>query len=401
MFDILTSYLKNILFSLFAFFTASLSVFAQSLSAAEYVPVFSLHNQWNIYDNQTKTYLPFLPSLHLGKTQLYLVLDTKKYKDFYLSMFVEQNTYFFFNNTLSAHFTTASWQHFRIDSLQKISGAEQPLLITYFSQKTFKELPLSLITLKKTNAGTGMDTITIANKHSFNPNMPNIRTEDKVNKNFLMLAVLGILSIVAFFSQVNQPIFNLHFLTNTLKDFIKGKNQIRRLSAPNFLLFLFFYGFSLSYIIIFFATYTNKIDNPVLLNENNEDLLGKLEYWGILSVFVMAIVCVKFVIIWSLGILYNDRQIVNLHTQEYMNISQIFCVIMLCITLLFNSIQHDILVKSLNWLVYVFVFLLFLQAILLTYRINNATNYKKVYLFSYLCASEYFPLILSAKFFSS
>ncbi len=399
MFDILSFYLKNILFSLFAFFTASLSVFAQSLPTAEHVPVFSLHNQWNIYDNQTKTYLPFLPSLHLDKTQLYLALDTKKYKGFYLSMFVGQDAYFFFNNNLSAHFTTASWQHFSIDSLQKISGAQQPLLITYFSQKTFKKLPLSLITLRKTNAG--MDTITVANKNSFNPNIPNIRAEDKVNKNFLMLAILGILSIVAFFSQVNQPIFNLYFLTNTLKDFIKGKNQIKRLSAPNFLLFLLFYGFSLSYIIILFATYTNKIDDTVLLSESNEDLLGKLEHWGILSVFVMAIVCVKFLIIWGLGVLYNDRQILNLHTQEYMNISQIFCVIMLCITLLFNSIQHDISVKSLNWLVYIFVFLLFLQAILLTYRINNATNYKKVYLFSYLCASEYFPLILSAKFFSS
>jgi hypothetical protein len=154
----------------------------------------------------------------------------------------------------SLHACRSTLEDPRIDSLQKISGAEQPLLITYFSQKTFKELPLSLITLKKTNAGTGMDTITIANKHSFNPNMPNIRTEDKVNKNFLMLAVLGILSIVAFFSQVNQPIFNLHFLTNTLKDFIKGKNQIRRLSAPNFLL-----GTELEFVIMVIAVSCVKL----------------------------------------------------------------------------------------------------------------------------------------------
>jgi hypothetical protein len=400
MFYILTFYTKNILFSLFVFLTASLSVFAQSVPAEEQVPVFSLDNQWSIYDKQAKAYIPFLPSLHFDKKQLYLVLDTKKYQDFYLSIFVEENSYFFVNNNLFAHFTTASWQHFKIDSLQKLSRAN-PLLITYFSKKIFKKLPSASITLKRKNSIANADTMTIADEKTSNHTIINIKSENKVSKNFLMLTILGVLSIVAFFSQVNQPIFSLHFLSSTLKDFIKGKSQIRRLSAPNFMLFLLFYGFSLSYIIIFFATYTDKVDDNIFLNEGNNDLWGRLEYWGILSIFVIAIVCVKFLIIWFLGILYSDRQIVSLHMQEYMNISQVFCVIMLCITLLFNSIQYDFLVENLNWLVYIFVFLLFLQSVLLTYRINNATNYKKVYLFSYLCASEYFPLILSAKFFSS
>lgn len=400
MFYILTFYTKNILFSLFVFITASLSVFAQSVPTEEHVPVFSLANQWNIYDNQVKAYIPFLPPLHLDKKQLYLVLDTKKYQDFYLSIFVEENSYFFVNNNLFAHFTTVSWQHFKIDSLQKLSR-ENPLLITYSSKKTFNKLPVSYITLKRTRNIASADTITIANERTSNHHIINVKADNKVSKNFLMLAMLGVLSIVAFFSQINQPIFSLYFLSSTLKDFIKGKSQIRRLSAPNFMLFLLFYGFSLSYIIIFFATYTGKVDDNIFLNEEQGDLWNRLEHWGALSIFIIAIICVKFLIIWLLGALYSDRQIVSLHIQESMNISQIFCVIMLCITLLFNSIQHEISAESIAWLVYIFVFLLFLQSILLTYRINYATNYKKVYLFSYLCASEYFPLILSAKFFSS
>lgn len=395
----MTFYTKNILFSLCVFFTASLSVVAQSVISEEQVPIFSLDNQWNIYDNQINAYIPFLPSLHLDKKQLYLVLDTKKYRDFYLSILAEENSYFFVNNSLFAHVARASWQHFKIDSLQKLSK-ENPLLITYFSKKTFNKLPPASITLKRTNGIANADTMKIANQKTSDYKI-NIKAENKVSKNFLMLAILGLLSIVAFFSQVNQPIFSLDFLTGTLRDFLKGKSQIRRLSAPNFMLFLLFYGFSLSYIIIFFATYTDKVEDNIFLNESNSDLWNKLEYWGTLSIFVIAIVCIKFLIIWLLGALYNDKQIISLHMQEYMNISQIFCVIMLGITILFNSIWHKISAEDFDWLIYIFVFLLFLQSILLTYRINNATNYKKVYLFSYLCASEYFPLILSAKFFSS
>jgi hypothetical protein len=84
-----------------------------------------------------------------------------------------------------------------------------------------------------------------------------------------------------------------------------------------------------------------------------------------------------------------------------MDLSQIFCVIFIVTTLLANSIVSSITPLGFDVLVYFFGACLLGQSILMSYRINNAVSYQKLYLFSYLCASEYLPLFLSAKLLTS
>lgn len=384
----------SILLLLFIFWGG---LFAKSPVINEQVEVYALDNAWTIYDNQLKNYVPFLPQLHTTERQLYLILDCERYKDFDFSILGYSGNFLLFNNNLSYKFNQEAWQHFSIDSLSKLSK-NKLLLITYLSAKTFERQPNVSISLDKKQLSSATTNTDTKDQNDDMLILPKA-IANKISKNFLMIATLGILVILAFFSQTIKPIFSLNMLWISLDSFLKGKNQIKRFSAPSILFFLFFYGFSIAYVIIFLSTYTPLISYSFFL-DTGVSIFEKLQNWGLLSSFIIAFVCIKFLIIWLLGSLYNDRQIVNLHFQEYMGISQIFCAILLFITLLANSIATILPQIYLDSIVYIFLFFLILQALLMTYRINNGVNYRKIYLFSYLCASEYLPLILSAKLFS-
>jgi hypothetical protein len=183
---------------------------------------------------------------------------------------------------------------------------------------------------------------------------------------------------------------------NELGSFLKGKNQIKRLSTPSFLFFLLYYGLALSFVIMFLSIYSNKISYTNFFVEA-ATLEDRIEVFLLLTASIIALIVSKYGLIWVLGSLYNDRNIINLHFQEYMNISQLFCVVWLSVILLANSVATTISPITIDLLVYFFGFCMLLQSILMSYRINNGVIHKKLYLFSYLCASEYLPLFLSAK----
>lgn len=382
------------------FLIAISSAFAKAPTNREQVRVYGLEKDWSIYDNQLKEYVPFLPALHNKEKQLYLALEHQKYKGFYLSLFGEKNVYLFINNNLCYYFKDAEWLHLNIDSLQR-SIKSSPILITYLSGSAIKNMPSIAITLQKYTPPNLISNKNIGENQANNTRI--IKTKPKIfseTKIFLMITSLGILVVMAVFSKTMKPIFSFSFIYNSLENFIKGKNQIKRLSTPTFAFFLFYYGLTLAFVIIFLSTYTDKVSYQFFFDEATT-LGGRVEVFLLLSLLMTGFIILKYLIIWLLGLLYNDRQLTNLHFQEFMDLSQVFCVIFVLTTLLASSAVSSLSLLAFDVLVYFFGICLFAQSVLMSYRINNAVSYQKLYLFSYLCASEYLPLFLSAKLLTS
>jgi hypothetical protein len=113
---------------------------------------------------------------------------------------------------------------------------------------------------------------------------------------------------------------------------------------------------------------------------------------------VASFVIVKYLSISLMGILYHDRHILNLHFQEYMTSSYIFSVLAQLAILLTNT-RAQFLTPDIGDLSYVMIACMALPSLFLTYRLNKSVSYRKIYLFSYLCTTEYLPLLLFIKFF--
>ena len=364
------------------------------------VRVYALEKDWSIYDNQLKEYVPFLPALHAREKQLYLAFEQQKYKGFNLSILGEKEVYLFINNNLCYYFPAQQWLHLNIDSLQK-AIKQSPLLITYLSKNNLRQLPTIAVTLQKEEAVIVKENQIVTEKKEIKDATAKIKDkEQKELKNFLMIATLGILAVMAVFSITIRPIFSFSFIFNSIDNFLKGKNQIKRLSTPTFVFFLLYYGLTLAFVVMFLSTYTNKVSYQYFFDEANT-LIGRVEVFIFLSLLMTLFLIAKYLIIWILGSLYNDRQLTNLHFQEFMDLSQVFCVIFIITTLLANSVVSSLTPLGFDILIYFFELCFLAQAFLMSYRINNAVSYQKLYLFSYLCASEYLPLFLSAKLLTS
>lgn len=390
------SFIRYSFLFLLGFGVACFELFAKTPTAQNQLKIYSLENAWSIYDNQLQAYVPFLPRLHTKEKQLYLILDYQKYKDFYLSLAAPQGTYLFLNNNLFHYFQDSLQLNLKIDSLQKIIIGK-PLLLTYLSMQYIKEPPSTNITIGiRGSRLTGDKEIGVKAQENI-PIVIKARAADtQDNKNFLLLATLCLMTIMAVFSYISKQMFSLQFLLNELGSFLKGKNQIKRLSTPSFLFFLLYYGLALSFAVMFLSTYGNKISYTNFFVEATT-LEDRIQIFLLLTASVIALIISKYGLIWVLGSLYNDRNIINVHFQEYMNISQLFCVVWLSVILLANSVATTISPSTIDFLAYFFGFCMLLQSILMSYRINNSVIHKKLYLFSYLCASEYLPLFLSAK----
>lgn len=397
------SYLRYCLFLLFCLGVVDFQLLAKSPRIREQLIIYSIEDAWSIYDNELQAYIPFLPALQQEEKQLYLVLANQKYARFYLSILGEKGTYLFINNNLSYRFRETSILHLKIDSLQKLTGGNS-LFFTYLSETNIRKPPLTQIIQQKNMRGVAdslsVSKDTIQQSIGYSMVVRERADEVKTNKNFLLIASLSLLAIMAVFSYTSKPVFSFQFLLNEFDAFLKGKNQIKRLSTPSFLFFLLYYSSALAFAIMFLSTYSRKVSYaaflaaPTTLGERVETFLFLI---GLIMLFVAA----KYCLVWILGSLYNDRNIVNLHFQEYMTISQLFCVVWLSVILLANSIATTISQDTIDYLLYFFAFCMIAQSLFMSYRINNSTIHKKLYLFSYLCASEYLPLFLSAKLLMS
>jgi hypothetical protein len=201
------SFIRYPFLFLFSFGVACLQLLAKAPTAQNQLKIYSLENAWSIYDNQLQAYVPFLPRLHTKEKQLYLILDHSKYKDFYLSLVAQKGTYLFLNNNLFHYFQDSLQLNLKIDSLQKITMGK-PLLLTYLSMQRIKAPPSTKITIG-TNGGR-LDSKEKAAKLGENiPILIKARAaEIRDNKNFLLLATLGLLTMMAVFSYTSKPMFS-------------------------------------------------------------------------------------------------------------------------------------------------------------------------------------------------
>jgi hypothetical protein len=160
-------------------------------------------------------------------------------------------------------------------------------------------------------------------------------------------------------------------------------------------IFVVFYAATFSFLIMYTQTATRigLISESAAGNFQVSDLLYiTLLLFLIVAAFQIGVLA----LIRVMGILYNLRSFTSVHIYEHIRVNQIFCSLMLIVFLLLNAAFDGI---SRPLLANVIITLLLLQALLVCIRINKVITFKKVYLISYFCITEFIPVLISIKFF--
>lgn len=375
------------------FFFFGLTAAAQTTGPGNgYFLVHDFRDDWNVYDEDLKSYIPYIRELHQDYRSYSLLLDVEKNRHYYLLYKSDQENFLFINGALQKKLPANEWVVMRFDSLFKAYHQHRVLLTLYGNQPGIEKKNLYI----GHKVATGQKPIVVS--ESFLQARPR---EDSPFDDFYALGALLLLAMYVFLYQAFNKGFARYFSIRDLLT-IPTREGVGALTRSPFelsnLSFILLLSFLLSYLY-------------QLVRYRGVDLFGTQGFFQeeeslgmlFLSFFIVAVVflagfILKYVILNTLGQIYRFDRLVNIHYFKAIQASALFYTVL---GLVMIMMMTTFPVATFRWdaILFIPVTLFYLARLLLLYfSINKLSDAKNLYLFSYLCIVELVPFIIGVKF---
>ncbi len=348
---------------------------------------YTFEDQWTVFDEDRRSFVPYLAEIHDDYQQIHLYLEYKNYRGLDLYLEGSKNDFLFVNNRLIYSFATDTLWKIPADSLF-VKGSMSNLLLTYTSLKRIEKIPKILITNVFDKTKSSLSTLSASQKL-----VALLRPLHEV-RGFLFLVSLALLMVMAVMSYQNKSENGIFFVTKYLNGFTRASDQIKRTPFFNSLSYIIFYVLSCSFSLYFLSHYSSLLSIPFWLKGSSVFN----EYTNIFAL-VGILMLGQYLLIALFSTLYSDKTLSTAHYHESMQAGQVICVISAVSMMLLNTVVSYLGKDQMNLLVYLFFLILIVKALLVSYRLNKLIPYQNIYLFSYLCATEYVPLLIPTKIF--
>ena len=357
----------------------------------KYFLVKDFADEWLIYDQNQKNYVPYVAELHGGQLSANLLIDLESNRFYELMVYVEKDNYLFLDGSLQQRQTGGSWKVFKIDSLYRLYRKPQLLLTLYGSAgKTGK---IVLIGHPK----TATEKLITVQEESFLSLRP--RTLSSLT-NFFTLSLLLIVGFAALLYNVHSRAFQRFYnLYDLLATDVRDESFLvnKPFSRVN-LLFLGLISLLLSYLFFFVQSKQYDLFSFKQFIAPNQTLgQSWFSFFSIASLFFGLLVA-KYAALFVLGLLYQLDSVTKLHYFKILQSSAIFYAVAV-IGLSFLSLY------ILDWtpiikqvLIIPSIVFYLLRVVLLFFTISNAATAKNLYVISYLCIAELIPLIVGIRY---
>ncbi|GAB3806298.1 hypothetical protein GCM10028819_41410 [Spirosoma humi] len=376
--------------SLFLFFPATAQTRVTGVGPeGRYYPIHDFRDDFQVYDEGAKAYIPYIIEQHAGQTALSAYVDLESNRHYSLLISTRRDGYLFINAALKRKLIADRWQVLSIDSLFRvyrqpeifltIYGApgldDKRVLIGYPKSTTQKQVVL------------GDDNLSVR---------PRPQT---IYDNFLSMGLLFLLATHAFLFALYHRAFLRFYSLQDLVSFRAQEESFlinRPLSSTN-MLFTLNLSFIVGYLIIFVQSRNLDVfaSRTLLLGEQHFGwLIG--EFFLVSGVTFLSLIG-KYVLLEVMGGLYKLQDIIHVH---YFKILQSSLLFFTALALLLSIIQLNAptLMWVPNMLLLPLIGFYLARLILLYLVIRSLEPIKNLYLFSYLCIVELIPLIIGLRF---
>lgn len=354
-----------------------------------YYPVHDFHDDFQVYDEQVKAYIPYIGERHADQTALSAYVDLESNRHYKLLILTRQDGYLFINAALKRKLRADRWQVLSIDSLYRtyrqpvvfltIYGApgleDKQLFIGYPKSATQKPVQLR------------DDNLSVRPRSS------------TIYDNFLTLGLLFLLASHAFLFTFHHRAFQRFY---NIRDLVSVRVQEdsflinRPLSSAN-TLFTLNLSFVIAYLIIFVQSRNLDVFTSRELLLGVQNLGGLVVEFFVLSVLAFLSFIGKYIALEVMGGLYKLQEIVNIHYFKILQSSLLFFTLL---TLVLAVIAYNTLLTtwSQNALLVPLMGFYAARLTLLYFVIRSIEPIKNLYLFSYLCIVELIPLVIGLRF---
>jgi len=353
--------------------------------------VHDYQDDWQVFDELYKAYVPYVHEQHKGYNSFSLFLDIENDKGYKILYRSEKENYLFIDGSLQKQLPISMLMVLDIDSLQKVFGKTKLFFTIYGTNTNVEDL-----------------SVQIGNKISkaqkvieMNESLLTILPRDISSfQNFFVLGLIILVCFYAFLYNFQPKSFERFFSPRDLLTISKRDDSFVVNKPFDLGNILFVVSLSLTLGFIFMLITHEKTDIFLVSNilSEGETLRAlMLNFLGI-SIVVFASLLIKYFVLRVLSNLYRLDNITNIHYFKIIQASSLFFLVVL-IVLTFSSVSSPSIVKNAEKYLSIPISLFFIARLALLYfTINKMTTLKNLYLFSYLCIVELIPLIVGIRF---
>ncbi|WP_259015617.1 DUF4271 domain-containing protein [Emticicia fluvialis] len=374
------------------FLLLSYNLFAGTVGPnGEYYLVHDYHDDWRVYSDRAKAYVPYISEQHVNYPAHTVFCDIESNRGYNLLIQVQkEDNFLFINGSLRQKIPANSWIVLNVDSLYKVYRQPQIFITLYGSPD---------IAYKKLYMGY---------KRQLNQK-PIILAESGIKaqpraptpyKNYFVLVSVFILIIFTYLSNSYVRAFDRYYnLQDLFKTLVRDQSFLinRPLNRMN-ILFISMLAMLISFFYMLLQSKgINVFGSKTFLQEGETFGVLASNYFRICLIVFIALIF-KYFFISLIGQLFNLEKVVDLHYFKIIQSSIIFYSALVLVLLVMFLEYFPI---DLNWSAYLYtpVILFYLVRFFIVYfTINRSVTIPSLYLISYLCIVELLPIVLGIRF---
>lgn len=341
-----------------------------------------LSEEWLIYDKQYNGYIAYLgPENNSGIRAINQWTDLEQFKNYNINFIAYPGLSFFVNERLYYKNTSNEIKRVSIPVENLSTKKYQRELITLFNPRG--ELPF----------GSFFIGFNSNLKSEINHGTEIIHRRVVYNDNIYILLFLLILFFLAILKNRYPKRFAEFYSFNFLfpQPTTEENWNVKSFSTPALLLVLIN---SLSFCLIISMIRNIRVENSAL-----GQIFGNASLFNLIFIFVL-IFLLKFMYLKVMGWVFNLSDVVK---SQYFEFVKVFLNInLILVPLLIILYKTHLFLYIVEKHIWIYLLLSSIVIILIhnTFLIFKLSNFRNLYLFSYLCTTEILPIVIMIKFFS-
>jgi hypothetical protein len=346
---------------------------------------------WLFFDADKKKYLPFLPEMHTEtKIPIHQIIDLSEHNKGFFYFRIRKGEHIYLNNLLIKIAQKEEWTE--LDAA-KLTSYGSTVLLTLYGEKKFSTPPVFYHTSVKQS------------ENELAPERDKSGVLIKKSKSldfrdFSILTTILLLLLIAFAKKWTDPVFDSKMWLEKIADFIRPVRFSVKMNMLDLLVFVLLSSLVLSHTIMIFGQFDTYFGSKAVSSEEYKGIWDfSKTYLSTFLIVAFVFVVKYFLVLFAAQLQFTNKQVVQIHTQVFVRYGKIFLAInfILSALLSFSALKNGAIL--LNSALLMMIFGLVLHAAIVSFFVFRTLSLKKLYLFSYLCATEFVPLFLIIKLF--
>jgi hypothetical protein len=338
-----------------------------------------LSDEWLVFDRKFNSYIPYLRALQHCHA-LSVKIDLEKYIDYNINFAAEPGLSLFINNKL-----------YYTNSTRRISFVRFPLikipqnefkgedLVTFYNQEEQQQ---------KRDCYIGHNLKVKRDYSNVSGVLGGILKKKIPGENIFMILFLIIIFLFGLMRNKYPKKFSEFYnFSRLFPDSSPQDNILEIYSIPS-ILFILINAFSCSLLFGIVAG-----ERYTFLGLTYSSAGGILIVAGI----TVMVYFIKYIYLKVLGSIFNLKQVINIQFFELIKVSLKLNLVCIPLALIFFYSRSGILEMAYKYFVYTLILCGLIVVLRISFLIFKYSNFRNIYLFSYLCTTEILPLIIIIK----